>query len=1109
MILESPLKATLPTDTLSASSTNNNPSKNSLTIPCEKQHDHNNHQEQQHIESASPSTSLPTIYPTNITPNVQKNPLSVSQPGSGSNAESGPHNPSNTDRWLSKCVVLPSKLSNKIVRSLESYFYRLGYITGRYPFVFIAIGLLLTCITAGVHLRVKANIEREWIPKSLMHLNDQAYWVKTWEHKQESMIEEFPIDETIIIVRDENILTEQSIKQLMDIHNTVWNLEVKQMNLVTYWNWGLLKMTSLLQIWNFNETYIRSLTTEDIVRDVNRYEKKHKNVKDMIAEVEKNDAGFIIEAKVTRLRWRFAYTNFAWKWEKRFSEIFHVNPTKFKELYFYTYYDFTGYGSGMDQDITYAITGYGIMSFYVLLSLGHCNCLEQKIGLTIAGMMCIAMGYGFTIGMGALVGVKTGKLNDILALMLLGIGIDDMFVILGTLRNLSADIRSRSVAEQMGHVMKHAGVSITITTLSDVVAFGIGAFSVFPGLNTFCIYNAIGILAIYFYQITFFASCISLDLRRIMANRNACCWVYKYNDYKPNNCSQLDVLQMLFEKFASCILSKHTIKILVLFITFCIGSINLWCTLQLEANDDWQRVMYPTTHVYYKFYTANEKYFPSLQVAIYCKKINIQKNEVKLSNMSQSIMHSPYINNSTVENWFTAFLQSPQWKNAHRTQDTYNSNELETFLKSEAGKPYKSYVERSRIKHCLTFVRYSSFCSKIPACNERSTLPSFINASQITNCTSQSVNFDLYYSLCTCRPLYYVTCACKPPSCAPSNITSFNVTCYTESSSICNYNQLDSKKVLAYNMQCYKEVIQILAFKIAVQKLKQYDLSHKIETIEELQSRISPYFSHEECFAHASKYLQWSINSIIEKELIRNITLAFASVLIITLILITNVRTSLMVGSSVILTMLNITGTLYLWGINIETTSCVILTISVGLVVDYSVHIGHTFMTVAGEKNHRMIVTVKEIGPPVFHGGFSTFIAVLPLSISITYPFQTFFKIFFLVVLFGLFHGLVYLPVLLSLAGPTCYPTASEREITAPSLKKKKEENPKQGITNNGMVLEAEFEQKESSDKIETQIPQHQSMDNGNCLIKHISGNVASNDPKSTVQALRWTHIPA
>ena len=47
--------------------------------------------------------------------------------------------------------------------------------------------------------------------------------------------------------------------------------------------------------------------------------------------------------------------------------------------------------------------------------------LNFQIGLTIAGMMCITMGYGFTIGMGALLGVKTGKLNDILALMLLGL----------------------------------------------------------------------------------------------------------------------------------------------------------------------------------------------------------------------------------------------------------------------------------------------------------------------------------------------------------------------------------------------------------------------------------------------------------------------------------------------------------------------------------------------------------------------------------------------------------------------------------------------------------------------------------------------------------------
>lgn len=545
----------------------------------------------------------------------------------------------------------------------------------------------------------------------------------------------------------------------------------------------------------------------------------------------------------------------------------------------------------------------------------------------------------------------------------------------------------------------------------------------------------------------------------------------------------------------------------MLFITICFGSVNTWCTLQLKADDDWQRVMYPTTHVYYKFHMANEKYFPKLEVDIYCKGINIQKNEVKLYNMSESLLHSPYIYNSTVQNWFTAFLKSPERKNANKTENNYNGQTVLTFLESETGVVYRSHVEVDITKVCSVSVQYSSFCSKIPDCDKRPKHQNFSKPIIVQECSPQNLQYDVFYTSCRCKVFYSMLCRCVPPSCAPQNVTSFNVTCFKETSTICNYQRLDEKRTIASNMDCYRNVIQIWNFKIAVKKIKYDDLSNKLKTMEDLQSRISTYFNKETCFAHASKYLQWSINNIIEKELLRNISLAFASVLIITLILITNVRTSLMVGSSVILTMINITGSLYLWGINIETTSCVILTISVGLVVDYSVHIGHTFMTVAGEKNHRMIVTVKEIGPPVFHGGFSTFIAVLPLSVSITYPFQTFFKIFFLVVLFGLFHGLIYLPVLLSVAGPAPYPTATEREITILTVvKTPPKENAKQGITNKGMVLEGEGDGKESMSGLETKIPQHQNVENGTFYIDSISRKVTLQKVKSPVHALKWTH---
>jgi hypothetical protein len=58
------------------------------------------------------------------------------------------------------------------------------------------------------------------------------------------------------------------------------------------------------------------------------------------------------------------------------------------------------------------------------------------------------------------------------------------------------------------------------------------------------------------------------------------------------------------------------------------------------------------------------------------------------------------------------------------------------------------------------------------------------------------------------------------------------------------------------------------------------------------------------------------------------------------------------------------------------------------------------------------------MGPAVLNGGLSTILAFILLSTSDTYIFLSFFKIFFLICVFGLYHGLVVLPVVLSLVGP-------------------------------------------------------------------------------------------
>jgi hypothetical protein len=59
-----------------------------------------------------------------------------------------------------------------------------------------------------------------------------------------------------------------------------------------------------------------------------------------------------------------------------------------------------------------------------------------------------------------------------------GIGVDDMFVIMGAYNNLEPVEQRYDLPRKMGDILRHAGVSTTVTSITDFVAFGIGATTV-------------------------------------------------------------------------------------------------------------------------------------------------------------------------------------------------------------------------------------------------------------------------------------------------------------------------------------------------------------------------------------------------------------------------------------------------------------------------------------------------------------------------------------------------------------------------------------------------------------------------------------------------------
>ena len=123
--------------------------------------------------------------------------------------------------------------------------------------------------------------------------------------------------------------------------------------------------------------------------------------------------------------------------------------------------------------------GYLVMFVYTLLFLGRVNSVEHRTLLTAAGIFAVAMGLVISMGLTFIFNLPYTPMHAILPFLCLGIGIDDMFVIVQCWYNLKEEeIFDKTIHEKIGLTMRHAGVAITVTSLTDVFAFGIGSVTV-------------------------------------------------------------------------------------------------------------------------------------------------------------------------------------------------------------------------------------------------------------------------------------------------------------------------------------------------------------------------------------------------------------------------------------------------------------------------------------------------------------------------------------------------------------------------------------------------------------------------------------------------------
>lgn len=144
----------------------------------------------------------------------------------------------------------------------------------------------------------------------------------------------------------------------------------------------------------------------------------------------------------------------------------------------------------------------------------------------------------------------------------------------------------------MRTAMSHAGVSITVTSITDFVAFMISTSTSLPALSSFCFYAATGILFLFLFQCLFFGAYIVIDTRRQKARRMDCCCCFRVpeNDAHDLKRKQFEVQpgvvsKFMKDKFGPFIVNRN-VGFIVLFVSLGFLGAGIYGASQLDVESN-------------------------------------------------------------------------------------------------------------------------------------------------------------------------------------------------------------------------------------------------------------------------------------------------------------------------------------------------------------------------------------------------------------------------------------------------------------------------------------------------------------------------------------------
>ncbi|KAM9691733.1 protein patched homolog 2 isoform 7-T7 [Dama dama] len=643
------------------------------------------------------------------------------------------------------------------------------------------------------------------------------------------------------------------------------------------------------------------------------------------------------------------------------------------------------------------VGGYLLMLAYACVTMLRWDCAQSQGAVGLAGVLLVALAVASGLGLCALLGIAfNAATTQVLPFLALGIGVDDIFLLAHAFTEAPS---GTPLQERTGECLQRTGTSVTLTSINNMVAFFMAALVPIPALRAFSLQAAIVVGCNFAAVMLVFPAVLSLDLHR-------------------RHCQRLDVLCCF-----SSPCSARVIQILPQELgngTVPVGIAHLTATVQAFAHCEASSqhvvtILPPQAHL-----------VPPPSDALGSELFSPGGSTRDLLGQEEGTGQKAACKSLPCARWNLAHFARSQFAPLLLQSHTKRFSSLKAVLP-----PPATQAPRTWLHYYRNWLQGIQAAFDQDWASGRITRHSYRNGSEDGALAYKllvqtgDAQEPLDFSQLTTRKLV------DKEGLIPPELFYMGLTVWVSSdplglaASQANFYPPppewlhDKYDTTGENLRIpAAQPLEFAQFPFLLHGLQK--TADFVEAIEGARAACAEAGrAGVRAYPSGSPFLFWEQYLGLRRCFLLAVCILLLCTFLVCALLLLNPWTAALIVLVLAMMTVELFGIMGFLGIKLSAIPVVILVASVGIGVEFTVHVALGFLTAQGSRNLRAARALERTFAPVTDGAISTLLGLLMLAGSnFDFIVRYFFVVLTILTLLGLLHGLVLLPVLLSILGP-------------------------------------------------------------------------------------------